>query len=195
MKSQKPILYLFVSIIQILICCNSVSGNDKGTNHTNINTSKSNLDVSLIKNASASNSTISAKLNQNKETSIEQTQSYSVVINSNNKITSLTKKELRLIFLGRKRYWTNKKKLSIYHLDVNSGIGKEFLKSILRMTPEKFQLYWTKKVFSGYSAPPTEVKRGSKLLQHIADIEGGIGIVLTSQTKNLPQGCKVIQIN
>jgi len=163
-------------------------GNKPGTKSSN-----QNLDVSLIANKTKNSEMIA--LNSSEAKANIDSESFSIVVNSNNKIDSINKKQLRLIFLGRIRHWSeSNKKLNVYYLEATSSAGKSFLKSIMRMTPDKFYLYWTKKVFSGSSAPPTEIKSSSKLLQHIADNEGGIAIVQSSSLKNLPEGCKVIKL-
>lgn len=117
----------------------------------------------------------------------------SIIINSDNPTSSLTKEKIRRIYRGRTQIWENGIKINAYYLTNKLNAGSFFFENIMGSTYQGFQVYWFKKLYSGAAAPPTEVKSVENMMEKVADTPGAIGMVPASVTE--VKGCKVIPIS
>ena len=81
---------------------------------------------------------------------------YAVITNQKSTITSLTKRELKSIYLRKKRYY-GKIKLMPLNLSLENSIRKSFQADILQMNFTQLETYWMKQHYKGHR-PPYQVK-------------------------------------
>lgn len=100
-----------------------------------------------------------------------------IVCNENIPVDSLTKKELRDIFLGKTIEWENEEKVTLAIVK-DKALHKTFLKEYISMTPSKFRTYWKQMIFTGKSSSsPKPLKTEDDLVKFVAETEGAIGYV------------------
>lgn len=97
-----------------------------------------------------------------------------VLANQATGIEHITFKELRKIYKGRITIWSNGVAVSACYLDASNQEMDYFYKSILRQTPDKFNRYWAKKLFSGGGVAPKKFENNQRLLEVVASNNGGI---------------------
>lgn len=80
---------------------------------------------------------------------------YAVVVSSKSKITKLSKKQIKDIFM-MKRHFIKKIKVAPINLSASSKLRAKFETEILKTNQEKLNRYWIKKHFQGISPPLTQ---------------------------------------
>ncbi len=115
-----------------------------------------------------------------------------IISNTNNPIATLSKANLRNIFLGNTITWATDQFIKVADYTAESKVRKEFSNNYLDLTPQKVSMIWIKVSLSGKAVPPKIFRDEDELKQFIAENENAIGYVSSSQ--NLSQKLKVIQI-
>jgi ABC-type phosphate transport system substrate-binding protein len=103
-----------------------------------------------------------------------------VIANKDVPLDSLSKAELRAIFLGEKVKWDNRKYIKIAFLD-EGDVNKEFLQGVVGKTPSQYDNHWQKMVFSGKGAMPQSFAEMSKVVDYVATHPGAVGFVAAGQ--------------
>ena len=98
---------------------------------------------------------------------------YAVVVNKKNKIDKISKKQLKNIFL-KKRHFIDNQKIVAINVSANMPLRMKFEKSILQMSREKLNSFWTKQHFHGISPPLTQSSTNSVKL-FVKNVDGAIG--------------------
>lgn len=86
---------------------------------------------------------------------------------------SLTKEEVKQIFLGRKTRWTDDTKITFVIFN-DKEIYETFLKTYVRKTPFQYKNYWKKQVFTGKGRMPKFFKHSEDLINFLSQTEGAI---------------------
>ena len=102
--------------------------------------------------------------------------SYVVITNKDVPVDSLSKAELRSIFLGEKVKWNHKKYIKIAILDSGDAY-KDFLHEILGNTPAQYDNFWLKMVYTGKAPMPQSFSETGKLVDFVATHPGAVGFV------------------
>ena len=113
-----------------------------------------------------------------------------VVVHPDNPITSLTKKDVKRLFLGRMHNFPNSdiKVESIDHAEGSADYDK-FYSSIINMNKSKLKRYRAYYLFSGKGRLPTQIKTVSKVLEYIAKTKNAIAYI---DRKNITDRVKVV---
>ncbi len=91
-------------------------------------------------------------------------------------INSLTKEEVKNIFLGVTTKWPDKRK--IYFVTMKgSDAHKVFLKKYIRKSPSQFRAFWKKKLFTGKGKMPKMLNTEQEIVDYLAQTDGAIGYV------------------
>ena len=113
-----------------------------------------------------------------------------VICNKSVPESSLTKSELRNIFLGKKQEWSTGD--SIIPVTLKKGEAhKAFCKIYLIKSPSQFIAYWKKMLFTGKGMIPKSFDNEKEMVDFIATTKGAIGYVSAGQTHD---HVKVLQI-
>ncbi len=103
-----------------------------------------------------------------------------VVANKNNQVSSLTKSEVKKIFLGKKRFWNTGVSVETCDL-VETGVRSSktararFSRQFLGKDLVKLKSYWIRMIFSGRGHPPVSFDNAGDVIKFVARDEGGIG--------------------
>jgi len=93
--------------------------------------------------------------------------------------TSLSKNDIKNIFLGMKTKWSDGHKITFVVLK-GSEVHEEFVKKYVRKTAFQFNTYWRKRLFTGKGKPPKSFSDEAALLKYIADTHNAIGYISTA---------------
>ena len=103
-----------------------------------------------------------------------------LVVNPENPVASVTPREVKNIFLGKKNSWDDGSYvLPVLQKDENLTVA--FTMTMLKRSVQQFKLYWRKQVFSGKRAPLIQVEDSVQVKAMIASRAGGIGYILASE--------------
>lgn len=91
---------------------------------------------------------------------------------------SLSVAELNLIFLRKKLYWPNGKRMRPANLPTQHALRKKFSLRVLGNLPEAQTEYWSERYFHG-TLPPHVVNSQEAMLRYVSDTAGAIGYVDT----------------
>ncbi|MDP2247240.1 MAG: hypothetical protein Q8J65_03850 [Nitrosomonadales bacterium] len=99
-----------------------------------------------------------------------------VIVPSDFGIRSLGSTELSLIFLRKKLYWPNGKRMRPANLPTQHLLRKQFSQRLLGSLPEAQSEYWNELYFHGTS-PPHVVNSQEAMLRYVAETNGAIGYI------------------
>jgi ABC-type phosphate transport system substrate-binding protein len=122
---------------------------------------------------------------------VDQPQPPLVVAHSAVTVQSLSKSQLRSIYLKRQVIWPNGDKIKVYMLPAKSVTHQQFSQSNLQMFPYQLDQTWQKLTFSGIGTPPVEIATEAQMLQLIQTTPGAIGYLPYGNEIN---DAKVIEI-
>jgi len=98
-----------------------------------------------------------------------------VVANKSVNTDNLNTKDIEKIFLGKKTYWDDNKKITLFIL-AKSPAHEEFVKKYLGKSTNQFTNYWKQLLFTGKGMMPHRVK-DDELIARVKETEGAIGYV------------------
>jgi len=101
-----------------------------------------------------------------------------IIANKDVPADSLSKNEIRSIFLGEKIKWDNDSKITFVILKTEDYEG--FLREYLGNTAAQYLNYWKKMVFTGKSKSPKSFKDTESLIGYIAETGGSVGYLPSS---------------
>lgn len=98
-----------------------------------------------------------------------------VVVNEGVAIESISRSDLRAIYLGDMTRWKDGSAVAFAMLNDGSGVYRSFLHQATGKTPSQFTNYWRRLMFSGKGVVPHEFSDPLKLQQFIAATPGAVG--------------------
>ncbi len=104
-----------------------------------------------------------------------------IISNKNVLQDTLSRQNIKDIFLGKKTTWDDNTKI-IFVILKNGDLHKRFLKEYTAKTPTQYNRYWKKLVFSGKGKRPKHFDTEANLLQYVKTVGGAIGYV-SSETQ------------
>ncbi len=113
------------------------------------------------------------------------------IINDSTDISSLTKAQVKEIFLGVEVKWQNGNKIMLATLK-DVPIHKEFVSIYTAKNTTQFMRYWKRMVFIGKRSMPRIFKTENELIGYVANTQGSIGYISSIAEHD---GVKVIEIS
>lgn len=118
-----------------------------------------------------------------------------VVVNERSTLKTITREELRNIYLGKLGFWSDNTKVVAYDRPVDRDAGVTFYRDVLKMVPARFRHHWQSQQLSGRGIAPEPVAAAEDLLARVAANPGGIGYLHTSEVpKVAPKGVILIPV-
>jgi len=114
-----------------------------------------------------------------------------VIANKNAPAGSLTREEVKNIFLAKKTQWANGEKINFVTLK-DSQTHDDFLKTYLQKSSSQFQRYFRTLVFTGKGKVPKSFDSEESLVGYVAGTDGAIGYVSSGTNTG---SVKVINVN
>ncbi len=103
--------------------------------------------------------------------------SFTVVVNSSNPSTTMSKQQVRLIFLKKTSKWENGTKAVPVDQAEDRTVRRSFTSAVHGKKVSAIKSYWQKMIFSGRATPPSEKSSDSEVLAFVARNPGAIGYV------------------
>lgn len=117
-----------------------------------------------------------------------------IVVIANNSVaeSSVTKQDLKMIFLGKKKSWDSGKKIK--PVTLKDGASHEaFVSTYVEKTAASFSSFWKHAILSGTGIPPKSFSSEGDLLKYVAGKEGAVGYI-SSDTPYSDSDVKVLSI-
>lgn len=102
---------------------------------------------------------------------------YTVIVNKDVKNSTLTKSELKNIFLGRMSMWEGNVKIKPSYLKDGIEGASAFYDGVVAMPPAKFKKIWVKLIFSGYGVEPKSTNSLEEIKKYVAATSGAIAVI------------------
>jgi ABC-type phosphate transport system substrate-binding protein len=118
--------------------------------------------------------------------------SHYIIVNIQNPLISLSKGELKNIFIGNSINWHNNKKIQIVDYNSESDVREEFSNKYLNLTPSKVSMIWLKVTLSGKVTPPKIFYKEKDVIKYISENIGAIGYI--NNKSELTSEIKIIEI-
>jgi len=99
-----------------------------------------------------------------------------LIVNPNNSVSSLTARDAKNIFLGKKGNWDNGSTVVLYS-QLDSELTNAFAKDVLGKSAQQFSTFWKKALFTGTGRPPIELKSDAEMKKFIAADPKGVGYI------------------
>jgi len=115
-------------------------------------------------------------------------ESFYIIANQNFPRNSLTKKEIKQIYLDKKRHIFGKKILALNYTHDNP-LRERFEKNILQKNRKNLERYWLKAHYKGHR-PPKVLKTKASMLFFLQKIDTAIGYIDSNLSK--VKGIKVL---
>lgn len=103
-----------------------------------------------------------------------------VVVNKDNKVTTLATDDLNRIFLGKKTLWDSGTRVVPAMPEEESPAGEIFLAGTLKKSVSQFRAYWKRLLFSGGGTVPKVFRTSGQLMDFVARQPGAIAVVEAS---------------
>jgi len=104
---------------------------------------------------------------------------------------SLSKKEIKRIFLGKKKKWLNGLKIKAVALK-RGTVHDEFLNEFVNKTNASFSTFWKRAIVTGIGIPPRSYMSESDIVKYVSITKGAIGYI----SSNTPyEGVKILLIS
>jgi len=107
----------------------------------------------------------------------EEQAQFLVVIHSSVGESSLTKKEVSDLFLGRTLAWRDGEPVAPVDLASDSPVRSSFSEAIHGRKVSAVKSYWQRQIFSGRAVPPPERESDEQVVQYVRGTPGAIGYV------------------
>jgi len=113
---------------------------------------------------------------------------YLLVTNPANTIQTISRQEVKRIFLGKARRWPDGSNVAVI-INREPSVFSIFCTAVLKRTPYQFMIVQKKILFSGQGMPPPMVETDQEVILFISSHPGGLGYIspasLTSAVKIL----------
>ncbi|HEB82435.1 MAG TPA: phosphate ABC transporter substrate-binding protein [Gammaproteobacteria bacterium] len=114
-----------------------------------------------------------------------------IIANPGNSLHGISMKEIRDIYLGKSRSFSNGERVNAVDQPASSEIRKAFSKNVLNMSVREFNRYISKRKFSGKVRAPKVIDGDIAVRQWVANTPSGLGYI---NGKSVNSSVKVLLI-
>ncbi len=101
----------------------------------------------------------------------------SVIANKNITVDSVTVREAKKIWLGKKRSMQGGGIVKLADLPIGEATRKAFYSSVVKKKEKQLKAYWAKITFTGKGYPPQVFSSESEVVEWVANTPGAMGYV------------------
>lgn len=123
---------------------------------------------------------------------IASAQSYKVIVNNSNSVSSLSKKQVSDLLLKKTTKWSSGTAAVPVDLSANSSVREAFSTSIHGKAVSAIRNYWQQAAFSGSATAPPEKSNDSEVIEFVKKNPGAIGYISSGASAD---GVKTISVN
>lgn len=102
---------------------------------------------------------------------------FKVIVNEANAAVSVSKEELRGIYMGKSSNWRTGQKAAPIDLVADSHTREGFSESVLGKSVSAVLSHWQRQIFSGKGVPPPEVSSDQEVASFVRRNPGAVGYV------------------
>ena len=122
-----------------------------------------------------------------------------VIVNADNPVESLTKAELKRIYLAEMIRWdfAQDKRVDVILVDYRGdvGTGETFYQTTTGMSPVKVRMKWLGRIFNGeLLSLPISMESERKLIRFVAENAGAIGFIRAADLDPSVTSVKTIEV-
>jgi len=99
-----------------------------------------------------------------------------IITNKDVNETTLSREDIKEIFLGKKVQWKDNSKIRFVTL-TGGDLHREFLKNYVNRSATQYLNYWKKMLFTGRGEPPKGFKTLAELIAYVKKTSGAIGYI------------------
>lgn len=103
-----------------------------------------------------------------------------VIAHPSNSTASLTKSEVKRIYLGKMKRWNNGNAMGAVDQQVPSSARDDFYEQVVGKSQSQIIAYWNQLIYSGKGMPPPEKSGDESVKQWVAEHPDSIGYVDSS---------------
>ncbi len=113
-----------------------------------------------------------------------------LIVNNSVRETTISKEDVKLVFLGKKKKWVNGDRIRVSALK-RGPIHEAFLNEYVDKTPSKFSSFWKIAIVSGTALPPKFFESEDEIVDYVKKESGAVGYI-SSDTPH--EGVKALPI-
>ena len=98
-----------------------------------------------------------------------------IIVNAKSTVQTLTKKEVKNIFLGEIKSFPNGNPAKPVVQPIGAPSRAAFMNKIIQRNESRWRAHWARLLFTGKGIPPLELEEDDELLEVIARKKGAIG--------------------
>ena len=114
-----------------------------------------------------------------------------VVVNKENTIELLDKKEVVDLYMGRTAFFKTGSRVLAVDVALGSRIRSDFYRELIHKSVAEVQAYWARLLFTGRATPPFQIETDAEVIEFVKDNASAIGYVSESA---LDDGVKVVYV-
>lgn len=119
-------------------------------------------------------------------------QSYKIIVNNSNSVSSLSKKEVSDLFMKKSTKWPSGVAVTPVDLVANSSVREAFSSNVHNKAVSAIRNYWQQAAFSGAATAPPEKSNDNEVIEYVKRNPGAIGYISSGASAD---GVKTISIN
>ena len=113
-----------------------------------------------------------------------------IVANVNDQEQTLTKRDIKNIFLGELRTFPSGEAAKPIVQAIGSQSRLLFMDKIINKTESKWRAHWARLLFTGKGTPPEEISNKNELLEMVSKNKGAVGYFVGNRMES--DGVKVL---
>jgi len=107
-----------------------------------------------------------------------------VVANPALPVETLTVEDLRAIYIGERTYVARVKVNPVQYSGADA-VSEAFLRAVVGMSPNQFEIYWVKEIFHSGRLPPRQAENAAEMVRVVSIVPGAIGFVPAEALKGV----------
>lgn len=116
------------------------------------------------------------------------------IANDSVKASSMSKSEIKQIFLAKKTAWDDGKQISFVIFNAGTDEQESFAKDYVSMTGNQLKKHYLTQVFNGViTKEPTAVEGADEVVEHVTKTPGAIGFISKTANKGKAREIKITE--
>ena len=116
------------------------------------------------------------------------------VVHPRNPASSISKADLRNMFLGRENFWSDGTPVVPVVRPPSTDAGRLLHREVLRMTPSRFRHHWQGLQLSGRGTAPRAVGSHRSAIAAVSGARGGLSILTEAEARAAGSRVKILPI-
>jgi ABC-type phosphate transport system substrate-binding protein len=102
---------------------------------------------------------------------------FRVVVNADNRASSITQELLASLFLKKVSHWDSGARAQPVDQQPSSAVRQHFSRSVLKRSVAAVRSYWQQRIFSGRGVPPPALDSDQAVISYVKKEKGAVGYV------------------